>query len=51
MNRLSVIKGRNVLLIDDLFQTGATMNAVAAILRSKGGAAKVYVLALTRTKR
>ncbi len=45
------VKGRNVLLFDDLFQTGATMNAVAAILRSKGGAAKVYALALTRTKR
>jgi competence protein ComFC len=47
----SKIKGRNVLLFDDLFQTGATMNAVAAILRVKGGAAKVYALALTRTKR
>lgn len=45
------IKGRNILLLDDLFQSGATMNAVAAILRSKGGAAKVYALALTRTKR
>lgn len=45
------VKGRNVLLFDDLFQTGATMNAVAVILRSKGGAARVYALALTRTKR
>jgi predicted amidophosphoribosyltransferase len=45
------IAGRNVLLIDDLFQTGATMNVVAGILTSKGGAAKVYALALTRTKR
>lgn len=47
----SRIKGRNILLLDDLFQSGATMNAVAAILRSKGGAAKAYALALTRTKR
>ena len=44
-------KGKNILLLDDLFQSGATMNAVAAILLSKGGASKVYALALTRTKR
>lgn len=44
-------KGKNILLLDDLYQSGATMNAVAAILQSKGGAAKVYALALTRTKR
>ena len=45
------IKGKNILLLDDLYQSGATMNAVAAILLSKGGAAKVFALALTRTKR
>lgn len=47
----AVTKGRDLLLLDDLFQSGATMNAVAAILQSKGGAAKVFALALTRTKR
>ena len=47
----SRISGRSVLLLDDLFQTGATMSAVTAILRAKGGATKVYALALTRTKR
>lgn len=46
-----LLKGRSVLLFDDLFQTGATMNAVASIVRTKGGAAKVYALSLTRTKR
>lgn len=44
-------KGKKILLLDDLFQSGATMNAVAAILLGAGGASKVYALALTRTKR
>lgn len=45
------VKGRRVLLFDDLYQSGATMNSVAAILTSQGGASKVYALALTRTKK
>lgn len=45
------IKGKNILLLDDLYQSGATMNAVATILLQKGGATRVFALALTRTKR
>jgi len=42
------VKGRKVLLLDDLFQTGATMNAITETLLKQGEAAEVYALALTR---
>lgn len=45
------IAGRRVLLLDDLYQSEATMSTVAAILTTKGGAHQVYAVALTRTKK
>jgi superfamily II DNA helicase RecQ/predicted amidophosphoribosyltransferase len=42
------VKGRFVLLIDDLYDTGYTMGELTRILR-KAGAAKVAVVALVRT--
>jgi competence protein ComFC len=42
--------GKQVLLIDDLFQSGATMNVAARILKQQGLANRVYALALTRTR-
>jgi len=47
----SEIRGRRVLLLDDLYRSGATMNAVASALCDDGGAAAVYALAMTRTRR
>lgn len=47
----SQIRGRRVLLLDDLYRSGATMNAVASALCDEGGAAAVYALAMTRTRR
>jgi competence protein ComFC len=44
------LKGRKVLLFDDLFRSGATMNAVTDVLLKKGGASKVFALTLTRTR-
>jgi competence protein ComFC len=41
---------RRVLLLDDLFQSGATMNVAARVLKQQGLASRVYVLALTRTR-
>jgi len=41
---------RQVLLIDDLFQSGATMNVAAGILKQQGLATRVYALVLTRTR-
>ena len=44
------LKGKTVLLIDDLFQSGATMNVAARVIREQGEAITVYALALTRTR-
>jgi predicted amidophosphoribosyltransferase len=42
--------GKAVLLFDDLFQSGATMNVAARTLRGQGQVKSVYALALTRTR-
>lgn len=44
------LEGKAVLLFDDLFQSGATMNVAARILKSRGLVKSVYALALTRTR-
>jgi competence protein ComFC len=44
------LKGKRILLLDDLYQTGATMNTLARLLKNSGGASAVYALVLTRTR-
>ena len=46
----AILSGKNVLLVDDLYQSGATLEAATAVLRAQGRAAKVYVFAVTRTR-
>ena len=43
-------KGRNILLFDDLFRSGATMNAITTALYREGQAAQVFALTITRTR-
>jgi predicted amidophosphoribosyltransferase len=43
------VKGKGVLLIDDLYRSGATANAVTLALIA-AGASRVYFLAATRTR-
>jgi competence protein ComFC len=45
----TVINGRGVLLFDDLYRSGATMNAITAALYDHG-AADVFALTITRTR-
>ena len=44
------LEGRSVLLLDDLFQSGATMNVAARTLKGQGLVKSVFALALTRTR-
>ena len=44
------LEGKAVLLFDDLFQSGATMNVAARTLRNQGLVKSIYALALTRTR-
>ena len=46
----SVVAKQRVLLFDDLYRSGATMNAITAALYDHGAVADVYALALTRTR-
>jgi ComF family protein len=50
LHRPEQIKGKRILLIDDVFTTGSTLRAAAAILKS-AGAAHVAALTLARVDR
>lgn len=44
------VQGRRVLLFDDLYRSGATLNELTTTLYDHGGAAEVFALTLTRTR-
>jgi competence protein ComFC len=46
-----IVADRVILLFDDLYRSGATMNELARVLRDDGGASGIYALTLTRTRR
>jgi competence protein ComFC len=43
--------GKTILLFDDLFRSGSTMNAITDVLFKEGLAAHVSAIAITRTRR
>ena len=45
---LPLLQGRHVILIDDVFTTGATSHACARILKRQAGVSKVAILSLVR---
>lgn len=44
-------KGKNVLIFDDLYRSGSTMNEVADMLHRKAQVNNVYVLTITKTRK
>lgn len=44
-------QGQRLLVFDDLYRSGATAAAVTRLLLSDGGAAEVYLLTLTQTRK
>ncbi len=43
-------RGKSILLFDDLFRSGSTMNAITDILLGQGQASTVQVLTITKTR-
>ena len=46
----SMTAGKRILLFDDLYRSGATMNEITTTLYDQGDAADVFVLTITRTR-
>lgn len=44
------VRGRSILLFDDLIESGSTLRRTAEVLLKDGGAQGIYTLVLTRTK-
>ncbi len=50
LNQADRVKGRQVLLVDDLFRSGSTLSVVTDMLLSEGAAQRVCVLTMTKTR-
>ena len=44
------VRGKCILLVDDLIESGSTLRRAAEVLLKDAGARAVYALVLTRTK-
>lgn len=47
---VSATQGKRILLFDDLYRSGATMNDITALLYDHGKATDVFAFAITRTR-
>jgi len=45
-----VVCGRSILLFDDLYRSGATLNVVSRLQQQEGKVKNIYVLTLTMTR-
>ena len=48
---LAKTTGKRLLLFDDLYRSGATVNTITTLLLTTGGAGAVYLLTLTQTRK
>ena len=46
----SSVSGKKILLLDDLYRSGATMNSITDVLFDSGGAVDIFALTVTRTR-
>lgn len=44
------IMGENILIVDDLYESGETLKACTSVLQDVEGIGKIYILAMTKTK-
>jgi predicted amidophosphoribosyltransferase len=44
------VRDKCVLLVDDLYRSGATLNAITRVFYEQGRCSDVYALAVTRTR-
>lgn len=48
--KLTTLQNKNVLLFDDLFRSGETLNTAGEVILRKGKAKNIYVLTITKTR-
>jgi competence protein ComFC len=46
----SLVEGKNILLFDDLYRSGATLGSIARVLNQDGNVKRIFALTLTRTR-
>lgn len=51
VKNINFSKPKNILVIDDLYSTGSTLNEVVNLLKTDKNVQKVYCLVMTKTKR
>jgi competence protein ComFC len=46
----NILIEKSILLFDDLYRSGETLNAAISILKQKGKCSKIYILTITKTR-
>jgi predicted amidophosphoribosyltransferase len=44
------LNGKNILIFDDIYRSGETLNAVSDVIQQQGNAENIYVLTVTKTR-